>query len=182
MRISIIAKRYGEAYYSFALSQMSKEECLNELKSLKWLLRQNMQFERFLRAPEVPFSDKFRLIDKVLSHHYSESLRNFMRYLITKGRIKFIIEVCDYIRLTYAHGEAADVVLRTTYPLELELIERIKKAISKKIGKDVNLYLELDPDILGGVQLVIGNQVYDASLRHRLEEMKKHLLKAQVGK
>ena len=73
-----------------------------------------------------------------------------------------------------------DVVLRTTFPTELGVIERIKSQIESFSGKKVNLYLELDPDLLGGAQVVIGNTIIDGSVRNRLAQLKKQMLQAKV--
>ncbi|NLE65553.1 MAG: ATP synthase F1 subunit delta [Elusimicrobia bacterium] len=181
MRVDIIVKRYAEAYVDVIRTTIGVEACVGEMKGLKWLLRENPEFERFLKAPEVPFSEKYRVIDKTLGGHYSEDLRNFLKYLISRERIDRIIEIADYIRLTYSHADSAEVLLRTTFPLDLEVIEKIKKMLEAKIGQKVNLHLELDPDLLGGVQVTIGNKVMDGSVRHKLDALKEELLKAQVG-
>lgn len=177
MRDNITAKRYSDAFIAFAQPRIGLQRCVDEMKGLKWLLRENPEFEHVLKAPDVRAADKFRLIDKVFGGQYSQELCVFLKHLIIKWRIGRIIDIADYIRETYAHGESVDVTLRTTFPLELELIEKIKEGLQKRISRSVNLYLELDPDLLGGVQLIVGNTVIDGSVRNKLAELKKQLLK-----
>ncbi|MBF0122534.1 MAG: ATP synthase F1 subunit delta [Candidatus Omnitrophica bacterium] len=177
MRDNITAKRYADAFVEFAGPRIGMERCVAEIKSLKWLLRENPQLERILKAPDVPASEKFRLIDKVCAVQYSKELCVFLKHLITKWRIARISDIADYIREVYSQGESVAVTLRTTFPLELVLIERVKERLQKKIGRSVNLYLELDPDLLGGIQILVGNTIIDGSVRGKLQELKKQLLK-----
>ena len=177
MRDNITAKRYADAFVEFAEPRIGMARCVDEMKSLKWLLRENPQFERILKAPEIPSSDKFRLIDKVFGGQYSNELCIFLKHLIIKWRIARIVDIADYVREVYSHGESVEATLRTTFPLDLELIEKIKDRLQKKIGRSVSLHLELDPDLLGGIQLLVGNTVIDGSVRNKLQELKKQLLK-----
>lgn len=177
MRDNIVAKRYADAFISFARPTLGIERCVDEMKGLKWLLRENPHFERILKAPEIPFSEKFRLIERVFGGRYSDEFCVFLKHLIMKGRIATIMDITDHIRKVYSHGVLVEVVMRTTFPLDLELIEKIKDRLQKKIGKGISLYLEMDPDLLGGVQLLIGNTVIDGSIRNQLKDLKQQLLK-----
>ena len=106
--------------------------------------------------------------------------RKVLEVILEKGRVDLLIEVMDYVRIVYSHGDVVDVVLRTTFPLELDIVERIKDAVAVFAKKKVNLYLQLDPDLLGGVQIMIGNVLLDGSVRNRLMLLKKQLLQSRM--
>lgn len=180
MKKKIIAERYAEAFVAFASPRIGVKALVDEMKNLRWLLRENPELDQFLKAPEVPGLDKARVIDRVLINGFSEETRDFLKYLIEKSRFGSLISISDHIRIVYAHGDVVDAVLRSTFPLELETVQLIKEKLEVKIAKKVNLYLELDPDLLGGVQIVVGNRVIDGSIRHKLQELKNKLLKTQV--
>ena len=180
MRDKLVAKRYAQAYIDFASPKIGLERCVEEMKSLKWVIRDNRELDAFFRAPEIPRSEKARILDKALSKHYSEELLTFIKYLLECGRILALKDIAEYIRLEYSHAESTDVVLRTTFPLELDLISAIKNRLETFLKKKTNLYLELDPDLLGGVQLVVGNTIIDGSVRNRLNALRKKLLQTQV--
>lgn len=180
MRDKIIVKRYAQAYIEFAEPQIGMERCVEEMKGLKWLLRVEDDFASFLKAPEVNRQDKARVLDSILKSQYSEATILFINYLISRHRVGLLSEIADYVRLKYSHSELTDVTLRTTFPLELDIIVHIKESLEKRLQNKVNLYLELSPDLLGGVQVVIGNTVIDGSVRNRLFELKKKMLQSQV--
>jgi F-type H+-transporting ATPase subunit delta len=180
MREKTVVTRYAEAYVSYALPQIGLPRVVEDMRVLDTLLRENPELENFLRAPDIPLEGKSEVLEKVLEGLLTETTQDFVKYLIVKGRIEHIRDIANHVRVVYSHGEVADVVLQTTFPLDLDLVERIKKTLARRTGKDVNLYLELTPELLGGIRIVIGNKVLDGSLRNRLDEMKKQLLKTQV--
>ena len=74
-----------------------------------------------------------------------------------------------------------EALIRTSYPLELELIKKIQDAIENKFGRKFKFYIELDSRLLGGVQIIIGNTVIDGSVRKRLNDLRQSLRNAQVN-
>ncbi len=168
MRDKLIAKRYAEAYIEFAADRIGLDVCVAEMKSLKWLLRENPDLVGFLHAPEVSRADKMRVLENVFKTSFSEETIIFIKYLMTKGRLGQLLDIADYVRVHYGHGESQAVVLRTTFPLALELVQAIKTRLEARLKSKTNLYLELDPDLLGGIQVVIGNTIIDGSVRNRI--------------
>ena len=181
MKNRLISKRYAEAYIAFAEPKTGMLRCVEDMKDIRTVLRENPDFLHFLRAPEVPKEDKAGVLDRVLGDVLTQETRTFIKYLMDKGRVTILSSIAEYIRIVYSHGEVVDVVLRTTFPMELEIIGRIKAQVEVFASKKVNLYLELDPDLLGGAQLLIGNTIIDGSVRNRLMQLKKQMLLAKVG-
>ncbi|MFH0754657.1 MAG: ATP synthase F1 subunit delta [Candidatus Omnitrophota bacterium] len=180
MKDRLVAKRYAEAYVQFSKDRIGLPRCISDMKDLRSVMRQNKDLISFLRAPEIAKNDKAALIDRVLGEMLSDETRTFIKYLLEKSRVDLLIEVTDYVRIVYSHGDVVDVVLRTTFPLELEIVERIKNTVAVFAKKKVNLYLQLDPDLLGGVQIMIGNILIDGSVRNRLMQLKKQLLQSRM--
>jgi F-type H+-transporting ATPase subunit delta len=181
MKNRLVSKRYAEAYVAFASPKVGVSRCVEDMKDIRTVLRQNPDFLHFLRAPEVSKDEKAGLLDRVLGEVLVDETRTFIKYLIEKSRVSLLSSVAEYVRVAYSHGDVVDVVLRTTFPMELEIIERIKSQVEVFASKKVNLYLELDPDLLGGAQIVIGNTIIDGSVRNRLMQLKKQMLLAKVG-
>ena len=166
---------------AFAQPKIGLARCVEDMKDIRTVIRENPDLLHFLRAPEVSKEDKAGLLDRVLGEVLSDETRTFIKYLMDKGRLTILLSVAEYVRIVYAHGEVVDVVLRTTFPMELEIIGRIKSGVEAFAGKKANLYLELDPDLMGGAQIVIGNTIIDGSVRNRLMQLKKQMLLAKVG-
>jgi F-type H+-transporting ATPase subunit delta len=180
MKEAVIAKRYGEAFVSLGRETIGMHKVIDDFANLTRTLFDNPEFRVFLLSPEISFSEKCDFVDRVLTNDFSDEIRQFLKLLIDKRRINLIEKIAEYIRLHYAHGGAVSAVLKTSYPMDLELVAALKNILEKKYKKKFNLYLELDADLQGGVQLTIGNTVIDGSIRRRLEELREKMKAARV--
>ena len=98
-----------------------------------------------------------------------------MKLLLEKKRIDIFQDVAEYLRVKYSHEGQVDVLLKTAFPLDLELIEKIQAALRNKFKQDLRFYIDLDGSLLGGVQVVIGNTIIDGSVQKRLQELREKL-------
>lgn len=175
----IIARRYADGFLSYAKETIGLEKAVSEMKDVKMVISGNPDFEKFLDNLEITNTEKCAVIDKVFAD-LSEDMRHFLKLLLEKGRIDKIILIADYVRTTYGHGEKVGAVLNTTFPLELDLVQAIKEKMEKKFKKKLNLYLSLNPDLIGGIQVVIGNTVIDGSVKKCLEDLREKLMAVKV--
>ncbi len=181
MKVKILAKRYGEAFLEYARPALGMDKIIDEFKSLKVILYENPQLKELFLNPEISFIDKCEVLDRVFKGNFSEQMRQFLKLLLEHGRIKYLVDICDYIRVTYSHGEALEAVLKTSYPMDLETVREIKAKLENRFRRKINFYQELDGDLLGGVQVRIGNTIIDGSLRRRIDELRKQLLLVQAN-
>lgn len=179
MKDRVIVKRYAQGFVRFTQGTITIEKIVEEAQNFRSLLRDNPEFNDFLNTPAVDQAEKIKTIETVLAG-YSQEFRQFLRLLLEHGRISKISDIAEYLRITYAHGGEVEALLKTTYPLDLDLLKRVKEKLEKKLNKKFNLYLELDPDLLGGVQLTVGNTIIDGSVRKRLSELKQKLSALRV--
>ena len=180
MTNKIVVKRYADAFIEFAKESIDLDKAIADLKAFRGILRDNPEFEDFLRSPKVSQREKVDLIERLLGKDFSQELKDFLSLLLEKRRIDVFTEIAEYVRVTYAHGEEVEALLKTSYPLELELIQAIKDRLEKKLKKKLNLYLELDPQLLGGAQVVIGNTIIDGSVKKRLFDLEQKLNAVRV--
>jgi len=172
IRGEIVTKRYCEAFTDFTKSTIGLERCVEEVKSLKNIITNNREFMELLLSPAITKNEKFKFIDQVLGGNFSQELILFLKLIVEKNRTVWLVNMLDYIRVNYSHGEAVDVVLRSANLLDLETIRKIQEKLQNKLQKKLHFYLELDPSLLAGVAVVIGNTVIDGSLKRRIDELK----------
>ena len=132
-----------------------------------------------MRGFEISYTEKCDFLDRVLNESFSEETKQFLKVILEKGRIDRIIDIAEYLRIAYAYGEE-EALLKTSFPLDLELIQEIKDKLEAKFNKKFKLYIELDADLLGGVQVTIGNKIIDGSVRNRLMIIKESLRRVKV--
>ncbi len=181
MKEKILAKRYAEAYVGYSRNNLSVAKIVEEMKDFKTIIRNNPEIIGFVENPEITFSEKCAFIEVVLDGHFSQELRQFLKLLLSKRRIELMVEIIDYVRTHYSHAEAIDALIKTSYPLDLELIQKIENKLEKRFKRKLNFYLDLGASLLGGVQVTVGNTVIDGSVRRRLDELKAKLKTIRIS-
>jgi len=180
MSDGIAAKRYADAFLSYARDTMGFEKGLEDLQNVKRILHDNPDFKEFLESPEIPVIDKCTVVDRVVHDGFSEETRQFMRLLLYKNRVNLLIDIAEYARVAYSHGVEIDALLKTSYPQDTDILQKIRDNLEKKLNKKLHLYVELDANILGGVYAKVGNIVLDGSVRHRLDDLRDKLQALKV--
>ncbi len=181
IRNKVLTRRYAEAFLARSRETIGLALAIDELKNLKIVLAGNPDFKTFLYNPEIGCSDKCVTLAKIMKERFSDETVDFIRLLIEKNRIKYILDICDYVRVNYGHGKTLEAVLTSAYPLDLDLLGMIKTKMENKFKSKLTMYLELDPALLGGIQIRVGNSIIDGSVKRRLDELKEKLRMAQVG-
>ena len=180
MRERLVVKRYAEAFMDFSKDTIGLEKAAADFKGLKLLMRGNPGFQEILNSLDVSQAEKFSFIDKVLDRPFSNEFRQFLKLLLEKNRIDKIIDIADYVRVAYAHLGETEAILKTSFPLDLDLIREIKERLEKKFNRRFRFYIVLDGSMLGGVQVIIGNTIIDGTVRKRLADLKEKLLTVRV--
>jgi len=173
-----LASRYARAFVEYCSGTIGTEGALSGLKQVKKLLDGHHELREALQNPEIGYSDKYGIIDKVFADEFSAEIRYFLKTLIENGRLGYFYDIAEFARVKYAHGGKKDVLIKTSYPLDLELIKKIEDAIQKKFGKKFQFYIELDSRLLGGIQITVGNTIIDGSVRKRLNDLKQSMINA----
>lgn len=176
-----LRKRYSEGFLQYAEETIGLGAALEEIKSMKHVFRDNPEFGKFLENPAINYIEKCQVIDSALSKEFSEESRQFLKILLKNGRISSFEDIAEYLRIKYSHGEEVDAVLNTSYPLDTELIRAIKEKVESKLKKKLHLYINLEPSLLGGVKITVGNTILDGSVKKRLEDVRKKLITVKAG-
>jgi F-type H+-transporting ATPase subunit delta len=181
MKDSIIVKRYADAFMAYAKEGVGQKAAYEDLKKLREIMRNNPQFQEVMQSPDINYAEKCVFIDKLLKEDFSPELIHFLRLLLEKDRIEKILDIAEYIRVTYSHGKEVEALVKTTFPLEIEVMERIKKRLEKKFNRKFKLYTDLDDSLLGGIQVIFESTIIDGTVRRRLCDLKEELSNLRVS-
>ncbi|MBF0483431.1 MAG: ATP synthase F1 subunit delta [Candidatus Omnitrophica bacterium] len=177
----LIAQRYTDAYLHASQKTIGLNNAVEELMQLKEaIIRDNPQLMEMLSSMEITYSEKYDLIEKVLSADFSTDLRNFLKLLVQKNRVTKLPDILDFVRTNYSHGNEAEALIKTSFLLETETIKAIQQKLEKKYQKKFKFYIELDGNLLGGIKIIIGNTVIDGSVRRRLADLKQQLTAVRI--
>lgn len=169
-----IAKRYAKAFFNIAREGDNYEKYYSELKSFSSVLEENENLKEFLANPIFDQSDKKAVIEEVLkSFDISNMTANFLKLLVDKRRIDILpdIEIC-YREIIDGTLKKVRAEIKTAFPLSTALSESIKNKLEELTGKAVDVTIEDDSTLLGGVVVRIGDTVYDGSIKTQLNNIR----------
>jgi ATP synthase F1 delta subunit len=169
--------------YANALFEVGKEK--GKLDSLREQLAQftdaladNRDLQVFFFSPYFSSAEKIDGAKRAIEGADPEFL-NFLELLIEKGRMPEIFRIRRQFEELWKHeNRRIDVTVTSAVELDPAVVSKIGEEIQRQTGQEVDLASRVDEDILGGVVLQVGNMVLDASIRSRLEKLRKSVAQA----
>ncbi len=171
--MSLISQRYAEAFYEAAEAAGKQEKCLSELTACNDALSGEKAFSSYLLNPRSTVLEKQQRIREVFRGEVDGLTLNLLLLLLEKGRIKLLPEVLDDYQAIYdSRQNVIHMTITTAFEAEPALIDDIAERFRKKYDAErVSVDVNVDPDLIGGAIIVIGDTMYDESVRGRLQAL-----------
>ncbi len=170
-------KRYAQAVFEIAAESGEFEVWQEDLRILASAVEQE-EFAAMLDAPQVPAQNKVALVKEALGDTVGPLAMNLMSLLSTNGLVSLLPGIVDeYAKLMDEHNgiERAEVV--SAVPLDDNQKDQVADILQQVVGKDVRVASYVDPQILGGMVARLGDRVIDGSVRTKLADMRRDLVK-----
>jgi F-type H+-transporting ATPase subunit delta len=176
---SSAAKRYAQAVFTLAKEKDTLDAWQSDLALLDSITRDN-NIVHYLTNPTVTHDKKVASIESVLNTSVQPETRNLVKLLIERDRAALIPEIREIFddQLRAERGVAVATVT-TADPLSDTERDLVREKLESLTGKHVELALTVDPEIIGGIIIRIGDQVIDGSVRNKLERMRARLISGQ---
>ena len=173
-----IAKVYSEALFDVAKEKDELAEVQEQLGQFADAVAEDKDLQVFFFSPYLSSQDKRDGISKAISGG-NEELINFLELLAEKHRMPALFAIRRrFDELAAAENDELEVTVTSAVELDPSVIESIGAEIEKKTGKTIDLRSEVDDSIIGGIVLQVGNRVLDASIRSRLDKLRREVAKA----
>ena len=168
--LATIARPYAEALFKASAADLSAASAwLEELAAIA----ANPQLQQFATNPNVSASQVFDLVTGVAKSALGDAAKNFLRTVIENGRVAVLPEIAAQFRaLKNAQSGSSDAVVFSAFPIDAAALSDVQATLEKKFGRKLNVSVELQPELIGGVRVVVGDEVLDTSVKARLEQMK----------
>jgi F-type H+-transporting ATPase subunit delta len=115
----------------------------------------------------------FEVISGVVKTALPAAAQNFLRLAIENRRLVALPEIASQFRaLKNAQGGTADAIVHSAFPIEAAALADLSGTLEKRFGRKLNVSVEIDTSLIGGVRVVVGDEVLDTSVKARLEQMK----------
>ena len=172
-----IARVYAEALFESAKDKGKLDEVREQLGQFADALDENRALQVFFFSPYFSTEEKKQGLARAIDGAEPIFL-NFLELLLENHRMPAIFRIRrGYDRLWEEHNKLLPVQVTSAVELDEETVQHIGDRISEQTGRTVDLSANVEPDILGGIVVRVGNQVLDASIRNRLETLRKQVVR-----
>jgi F-type H+-transporting ATPase subunit delta len=179
--ISNISKRYARAFFEIANEEKQIELYYGELIQFASIISQNKSLKDFLANPVFEQAIKKGVVENLISKvKLSGITASFLKLLVDKKRIDVLEDiVVGYRQLMDETLKKVRVNVKTAFALSDELRSYISTNMEKTLGKTVEMTVEEDPTLLGGIVIGVGDTLYDGSIKNQLNNMRNLLGEAR---
>jgi F-type H+-transporting ATPase subunit delta len=173
-----LARVYGRSLFEVAREQHKLDELREQLGQFADAVDENHDLAVFFFSPYFSTKEKREGLTGMLDGA-DPILLNFLALLIENHRMPVIFRIRhEYERLWDEENKTLPVEVTSAIALDEATTESLGKTIGERAGRTVNLTARVDPDILGGIVIRVGNSILDASIRNRLEQLRRHVAQA----
>jgi len=176
--MSDAARVYAEALFEVAKEKGKLDAIRDELGQFADALDGDRELQVFFFSPYFSSAEKAAGLRRAVSGADQELL-NFLELLIEKGRMPEVFRIRRQLDQLWKHeNRRIDVTVTSAVELDRAVVEKVGEEIERQTGQKVELASRVDGEILGGIVLQVGNMVLDASIRARLEKLRKSVAQA----
>jgi F-type H+-transporting ATPase subunit delta len=172
-----IASVYARSLFEVAQEQGKLDVVRDQLGEFADTLESNQQMQVFLFSPYFSTPEKLEGLEKVVTGA-EPILLNFLKLLIEKSRMPAVFRVRRTFDELWQHeNKLLPVEITSAIELDKKTVKQIGDRIGEETGQKIELSERVDPDILGGLIVRVGNSIIDSSIRARLDSLRKQVAK-----
>jgi len=175
---------YAKSVLAAAKSNNELENIVQELDELGLeVLPKQPKLVEFLSASHIRYDVKAKLVDSVFGGRASSTLVNFLKVVCQHDRFDCIFAIIGEARRIFNEEMGVvDVTVTTASPIDDALNDRIVKSLEGRLGKKVNVESEVDPSMLGGLRIRVGDTVFDGGMDSQLERARREAFESASEK
>ncbi|MDP9044846.1 MAG: F0F1 ATP synthase subunit delta [Pseudomonadota bacterium] len=169
--LATLARPYAEALFQVA-ERGDLKQAAAELEALA-AVASRPELRQFADAPSALPAQVFDVITAVAGVPLGEASKNLLRTVIENGRLSVLPEIAaQFHALASERSGVSDATVYSAFPIEPGPLAEVVAALERRFKRKLNAQVQVQPDLIGGIRVVVGDEVLDTSVRARLEQMK----------
>jgi len=175
MIVTKLTRAYAKALLDLAEEQKQIGRVYADLKTINAALKDSRELAVFVKSPVVKTLQKRKILREVFESAVSQLTLEFVDLLVNHGRENKMVDI--FFAFTELYNEKFDIqkaFVTTAYALSESEQAKITARLAEALRKNIELRLEVKPEVLGGINIRFGDQQYDGTLASRLREMKQN--------
>ena len=171
-----LVRSYAEALCRVAVAEVELDPVERHLFAFARLLETEPRVREALTDPTLPLENKRALIADSLGERANPLAVNMLAFIVEQGRARELVRIVDVLAEVAAETrEAAVAEVRSAVPLDETRTRKLAEALSKATGRKIEVRVVIDPDVVGGLVAKVGDEIFDGSIRTRLDEARELL-------
>lgn len=173
-----VARRYAKALLHIGIDDGNYERIGREVRTLASAIKRSEELAQTLANPVFPRTDREKVLRALLDRiGATQTVVNFTRLLLDRERLSILPDISRELdAMIDARARRVAARVKSAVPLDEQQRNRLVKTLESLSGKKVDMVVEHDPALLGGVVAQVGDVVYDGSLRTQLERIRQDLI------
>jgi F-type H+-transporting ATPase subunit delta len=173
--LATIARPYAEALFK-AIGPQDAQAVSQQVGALA-AVAADPRVRQFADNPKVSTAQVFDLMTSVAGVFIGDGAKNLLRLLIDNGRLAALPAIASqYHTLVNASSGVSDALIESAFPIDAVQLAEVQTALEKRFGRKLNASVALKPELIGGIRVVVGDEVLDTSVAARLQQMKTALV------
>ena len=169
--LATIARPYAEALFQVAIKADLKQAA-EQLDAIA-AVASDVQMRRFAADPKTTATQVFDVIAAVVKTPLNDSTRNLLRTVIDNGRLAALPEVAvQFHALASERSGVSEATVYSAFPIDASQLSAVVGSLEKRFGRKLTASVQVEPELIGGIRVVVGDEVLDTSVKARLEQMK----------
>ena len=174
------SQSYAIALYAIAKENAEINKIEDEMKSLKKLLRESIDFKEMILSPAVTKEDKKNVIYSIAdNNNFSKTIKNFLGLVSIKNRLFFLEKIIEsFLNLVSNNKGELKAKLISSKKLSTEEQNKIQSDLSSDFKSQLNIDYKYDPSLIGGLIIQVGSIMVDTSIKNKLKKLEQSMVEA----
>jgi len=169
--LATIARPYAEALFQVA-GKGDLKQASEQLDAIA-AVAANAQMRQYADNPKATVEQVFDVITSVVKSPLSDATRNLLRAVIDNGRLAALPEVAtQFHALVSERSGVSEATVYSAFPIDAAQLSAVVTSLEKRFGRKLTASVQIEPELIGGIRVVVGDEVLDTSVKARLEQMK----------
>lgn len=172
----LVSKTYSESLFEVAVEENILEKTIEDMLLIKESFETYPELYELFRSPQVSTVERKAMLKEVFGPKVSTEVLNFLKILVDKGRCSEIFGINDsFMKLSDKHNGIVHVVAETAVLMDEKEIDALKAKLSSDMNCTIEIINKINPEIMGGLTLKIGDKVIDGSVKKKLNDIREEL-------
>lgn len=179
----LVSKTYGEALFELAVEENKVDVFMEEITEIQKVLAENNDFNKFMNHPKILKEEKTEVLENVFKGRISDELTGFLTLIVAKDRYNEIDAILNYFLTEIKRFKGIGIAYVTTASV---LRDEQKAGVEQRLlettsYKKMEMHYSVDESLIGGMIIRIGDRVVDSSIKTKLNELTRQLMKIQLS-